>query len=138
MGFLKFLKREAKKDGIDELYLPPAPPSLDGSKMDFGAPGYGDEMPELPEFPDFDEKISAPDKMPDFNLPEEKMPGKGISDFPSFPEMEEEEIPPEIPGVMHAKEPAAMPVPSIPRQIHEAEPYREEVESAESYQEEPG
>ena len=50
MGFLKFLKKEKKRD-FDDLDLPPAPPSLEG---------FEENLPEPPEMLDFDEKISAP------------------------------------------------------------------------------
>lgn len=133
MGFLKFLKREAKKDSLDELDLPPAPPPLDDAGKDFGA-GFGGEMPELPDFPELDEKISAPDKMPKFDFPEEeKMPdmGKYISDFPSFPEMEEEMPAPPNPATAPVTEPAAQPVSPISQQ--EPEPVYKEIEPFQSY-----
>ena len=89
MGFLKFLKR-GKKESLDELDLPPAPPPLEGFE----------ENLELPELPDFEEKISAPEmpekEMPKFDFPEEKFPDMGKGDFPdfsSFPEMKKEPEP---------------------------------------------
>ena len=77
MGFLKFLKRE-KKEGLDELDLPPAPPPLGG---------FEESMPELPDFGA--EKLSG-SEMPEFDFPkeEEKMP-----EFPSFQETEEASSP---------------------------------------------
>ena len=123
MGFLKFLKRE-KKDTLDELDLPPAPPSLEG---------FEDNMPEIPDFPDFsDEKISAPKEgMADFNFPEEKQNAPEIKedsmDFPSFPEMEEEPMPPIQP---------LKPSFSIPQSIPEPEPEQESADEEQPAEEE--
>ena len=90
MSFLKFLKREKKKEDFDELDLPPAPPPLGGF----------DENIEMPDFPDFDkEKISVTENELskfDFSEIDDKMPdlGKeGLQDFPDFPEMEEKQMP---------------------------------------------
>ena len=91
MGFLKFLKRERKKESFDELDLPPAPPLLGDSETELGY-GFEDKLPELPEFPDFGKKISAPTDMPKFDFPEEKfldINKEEIPDF-NFPEIEEE------------------------------------------------
>ncbi len=112
MGFLKFLKRE-KKEGLDELDLPPAPPPLEG----FEEP--------LPEFPDLGEE----------KLPEPKFDFGGLrnrndlgEELPSFPELENEQIgmqeaPAEIPEPVGAKpmpELKLQPIPEedkIPREV---------------------
>ena len=89
MGFLKFLKREKKKEGFDELDLPPAPPPLEGF----------DEDLSLPEFPYISgEKISAPKELGQFDFPEEEKQitslGKyedfDMEDFPKFEEKPEQ------------------------------------------------
>lgn len=119
---------------MDELDLPPAPPPLEDSKMNFDSSGYGEE---LPEFPELDEKISAPDSMPMFDFPEEeKMPdmGKYISGFPGFPGMEQDMPAPPNPAIAPVKEPAARPMPSITQQAQETgQISQDEVESVESY-----
>ncbi len=76
MGFLKFLKREKKKESLDEFDLPPAPPPLEGfdEKLDFDFPEFSEEKISAPEF-DFgkEEKMSITGKedfMQDFSLPE--------------------------------------------------------------------
>ncbi|MBI2652249.1 hypothetical protein HYX00_02180 [Candidatus Woesearchaeota archaeon] len=103
---MKFLKRE-RKESLDELDLPPAPPPLEG---------FDENLPELPEFPKFDEeKISATEEMPKFDFPEEeKLPELGeddtIPDFQTFAEMEEKSITP-IPPI---RIPPTQPMPSIP------------------------
>ena len=90
MGFLKFLKREKKKEDLDELDLPPAPPPLEGF----------DESMALPEFPDLEsEKISATKEFPDFDFDDEEkgMPsmGKDEFNFPPLPESLEKPIAPQ-------------------------------------------
>ena len=86
MGFLKFLKREPK-ERLDELDLPPSPPSLEG---------FDENPPEIPDSWDFEKQgISAKQgEMPkfDFNKEEKYDFGKEehLPDFPSFPEMEDE------------------------------------------------
>ena len=91
MGFLKFLKREKKKEDLDEFDLPPAPPPLEG---------FDDNL-EMPDFPDFDkEKISVTDdELSKFDFPEigDNVPDIGTGyetqDFPDFSEMEEKQLP---------------------------------------------
>lgn len=94
MGFLKFLKRE-KREGLDELDLPPAPPPLEG---------FEENIP-LPEFPYIDpdigtEKISGMEEMPKFDFPKRKQRAPELSqkdimpDLPPFPEIEEETLNP--------------------------------------------
>jgi len=89
LGFLKFLKRDKKKEAFDELDLPPAPPHLEGFE----------EKIDLPEFPDFEEKeISETEEMPKFDFPEkeEEIPElseESIPDFPTFPDVKEEQLP---------------------------------------------
>lgn len=98
MGFLKFLKREKKKEDFDELDLPPAPPPLEGFDEDIA----------LPDFSDFGkEKISAAgDELSKFDFPEISQ------DFPPFSETEEEQPP--IASVTAA--------PAIPEEISPATP----------------
>ena len=82
MGFLKFLKRE-KKEGLEELDLPPAPPPLEGfdENADFGLPAFEENIPAQ--------------ELGKFELPEERIPefGKEEPEFPSFPELEEKDVP---------------------------------------------
>ena len=88
MGFLKFLKREKKKDTLEDLDLPPAPPPLEG---------FEENAPEFPGFQDFpEEKVSGTEEAP-FGIPEnEEQIGLGkedtMFDFPTFPEIEEKPI----------------------------------------------
>ena len=87
MSFLKFLKREKKKEGLEELDLPPAPPPLEGF----------DEDMSMPEFPDIRGKQS--EEMPEFNFPEEdfqRMNKEAAKNFPDFPRQEKPVLMPSI------------------------------------------
>ena len=110
VGFLKFLKRE-KKESLEELDLPPAPPPLEDFQTESGniygfeenAPfpdlGEKQEAKELPEFdfPEFEEKISAPE------------PSEENVQFPEFPEIKEEPLPPIGPVRVSSQIPEQMP-----------------------------
>lgn len=111
MGFLKFLKREKKAD-LDELDLPPAPPSLGDTEGNM-------ELPEFPEFPE--EKISAPKETPSFELDKEPLP--------EIPELESMEIPPiEAPmqSISASPMPAQEPMPVQEPAEEEPQPVQEE------------
>ena len=122
MGFLKFLKREKKREDFEDLDLPPAPPPLEGTQTEFGTTfsGFDEKMQEFPEFPDLkEEKLS--EEPPNFDFPEleEKMPeleqDDSMPELPSFPEIEE--------GPMQPIAPIRVPeqMPSMPEQMPEAE-----------------
>ncbi|MBI3027609.1 hypothetical protein HYY70_05855 [Candidatus Woesearchaeota archaeon] len=112
MGFFKFLKRE-KKEAVDELDLPPAPPPLEG---------FEENLPDFPNLPDFDEqKISIkPEDMPKFDFleEEEKMPDlskeEPIPDLESVQEMEQNQIPSIAAPEIHQREPI---MPQLPEDI---------------------
>ena len=106
LGFLKFLKREKKKEGFDELDFPPSPPPLEGFEDNIDM-----EFPELDE-----ENISGKSELPKFDFSEK---GEGSSDsgkdekmpdFPSFPEFEERPMPPIPPIRAPTSIPEAMPL----------------------------
>ncbi len=105
MGFLKFLKRE-KKEGLDELDLPPEPPPLEG---------FHENLPELPEFPDIGKDISGMEYIPKFDFPEKEAQG-----FQGFPDDEAQ-----MPLLEDAPEPAdaapliSEPAPQIPQSMAE-------------------
>lgn len=109
MGFLKFLRKEKKKE-LDELDLPPAPPPLEGFDEDLSIPdfsGFGEKQ-EMPEF-DFSDK--------DFQSLED------MKDFPSFPESQEKTAIPTIsmpPPFMSDQQPEvgekAMPMQQMPKE----------------------
>lgn len=104
VGFLKFLKKKRKGE-LDELDLPPAPPPLEGFE----------EGLELPELPAFDEKISAPEELPEFNFPEEEKTldlGKEETEF-AFPDIEEKEMPEPIAPIPPIRAPIT-PQPNAP------------------------
>lgn len=125
MGFLKFLKR-GKKESLDELDLPPAPPPLEGFEEN------------LPELPDFEEKISAPEHemgqemkfdfpenvpdlgkedFPDMNFPEEKIAESSETpEFPDFPEFEEKPPIPLVRAPMPQAPQTAVPAAPKPQQ----------------------
>lgn len=116
MGFLKFLKREKKEDGLGEIDLPPAPPSLEGF----------DES--IPDFPDFDEgKISADDTFQKLDFPdiEEGFHDVGkedvMQDFPVFPKIDKSPIisilPVRPPQAIQELEPEIKPVVSMPQPL---------------------
>lgn len=88
MGFLKFLKKRERKDGLDELDLPPAPPALGGF----------DEEIHIPEIQDLEGKKI---EMPEFDFPEDNFNSQEkketMDDFPSFPPMQE--MPSSIPTI---------------------------------------
>ena len=75
MGFLKFLKKGKKEDGLDELDLPPAPPPLEDFQDDIN-------MPEIPELGGKDNQ-----EYPAFDFDENGFKGlggeEGIEDFSS-------------------------------------------------------
>ncbi len=100
MGFLKFLKREKRKDELEEFDLPPAPPPLEG---------FDEDMPELPSFPDFgEERISVPEELPRFELPEEaKELGEEepVPEFPAFPEEKTIPLTPKVSAPLEIPEP---------------------------------
>ena len=130
MGFWKFLKR-GKKESLDELDLPPAPPPLEGFEEN------------LPELPDFDEKISAPEhdtgKEPTFDFPanvpdfskedfpgmtfheEKTIGGEGLPELPDFPEFEEKLSVPDARAPMPQAPQPAIPAVSEPQQEPEEE-----------------
>ena len=84
MSFLKFLKREKKKEGLDELDLPPAPPPLEGF----------DEDISMPKIPDIGGKQD--EEMPEFSFPEEDFQGIGkegpMKDFTEFTATQEKQV----------------------------------------------
>jgi len=78
VGFLKFLKREKKKEDLYELDLPPEPPMLSDFEKNAPSSGVLDNPPE-----------------PDFNFSEagEKSTNQEEStEFPAFPEIEEDPL----------------------------------------------
>ena len=102
MGFLRFLKRE-KKETLDELDLPPAPPPL----------GDFDKDITLPELPDIGEEIIPQELKFDFPEEERYVPSKErMPEFPKFFPIEE-------------KPPAPMPPISAPSML-EPMPHEEE------------
>lgn len=80
MGFLKFLKKRERKDGLNELDLPPAPPALEGFDEDI-------------HFPEISELEGKKIEMPEFDFPEDKIQSQEskelMADFPSFYPMQE-------------------------------------------------
>lgn len=106
MGFLKFLKREKRKDELEEFDLPPAPPPLEG---------FDEDMPELPSFPDFgEERISVPEELPRFELPEEAKELGEEEPLPEFLAFPEERPMPPAPKVSAP--------PEIPEPVTQAQP----------------
>lgn len=97
MGFLKFLKKEKRRDDLDELDLPPAPPPLEG---------FHDNSSFL-EFPDLGEKH---EEMPDFNFNED-----------DFKDLGKEDVMKEFPRYSMQENPVPMPPMNIPQPINEAE-----------------
>lgn len=97
MGFLKFLKKEKRRDDLDELDLPPAPPPLEG---------FNDDS-SFPEFPDLGVKH---EEMPDFNFNED-----------DFKDLGKEDVMKEFPRYSLQENPAPMPPMNIPQPINEAE-----------------
>jgi hypothetical protein len=78
VGFLKFLKRDKKKEfdlDLDKLDVPPVMPGMDGKNIQFP------DLPELPEMPEFEEKPPIKD-----DFPVEKLK----SDIPTIPIKKEE------------------------------------------------
>jgi|SRR3989338_4267604 len=77
MGFLQFLKKDKKAQQIDELDLPPVPPSIDGMDMppvddlkDMPMPTLDKDMADV-SFPDIDKDMPNFD---DFKFDEAPMP----------------------------------------------------------------
>ena len=134
MGFLKFLKRDKKKDELASLDLPPAPPTTKENLGDLdlppAPPAKKDELegfdlpPEPPSLEDFDEKtdLDFPDLgkhepfggeegLPKFDFPEKGEVKPDIAtddkmpDFLNIPEMKETPPPPLIPPVSVPPEP---------------------------------
>ena len=68
MSFLKFLKREKKKEGLDELDLPPAPPPLEGFDEDMSMPEIpdigGKQAGKMPEAEENQASIEQPAMLP--------------------------------------------------------------------------
>ena len=108
MGFLKFLKREKKED-LQDLDLPPAPPPLEESQQDFNADfSFNEKSQDIPDFPDIpDIKVSDESKfdLPQLDFEQEK-------EEPELPDLEEPApIPPiRFPTTM----PEPMPIPAQP------------------------
>ena len=126
MGFLKFLKRE-KKDDLQDLDLPPAPPPLEDSQdfnADFAFDEKSQDIPDFPEIPD----VKAPDETK-FDLPE--LDEQEKEDFPELPDLEEPApIPPiKAPTAIPAPEPMPSPV-QPPMQMHQPEVAKEPVQVA--------
>ena len=106
MGFLKFLHKEKRKEGIDDLDLPPPPPPLEGFEE------------TLPGFQEFDNNMHSKDELPSFD----------------FPEMEETEkyAPPVSAPIPPIRTPSNQPAPSIPR-MQEPEQVSEDETGQSSY-----
>ena len=98
MGFLKFLKKDKKRDTFKDLDLPPAPPPLEG---------FEDTAPNMPDFAELEkDDISAPrekqsnEEFPKFDFPEleETIPESAkeevMPDFESLQETEKEPLAP--------------------------------------------
>lgn len=127
MGFLKFLKREKKKEDFNELDLPPAPPSFD--LLDEGhdlMPGTEDTKMKVDEKQKFDLPAEQDfDFSEDMNFDlgdegagkEEKMP-----EFPKMPDFEEDSasrvpsLPPAVPSTFQRR---IMPAPTMDVEEHE-------------------
>ena len=79
MALFKFLRR-GKKQILEDLDMPPAPPLEDF-----------DKWIEPPKFPSFDEEriFTQKDELPEFEFPEEKFDADELPELPSMPEMEE-------------------------------------------------
>jgi hypothetical protein len=94
VGFLKFLKREKKEEGTEDLDLPPAPPPL----------GDADQNIQMPEFPDLQEEPNKGPKLDDLELPDkpeipnlqDTLEKPEMPDFPPLPDIEHDvlDIPP--------------------------------------------
>jgi len=102
LGFLKFLKRDKKKDiqldNIDNLDMPPAPPGMDMPPPNLGEKDL-EKMPELPELPEINGDETFPPikekPLPDLELPSEKpLPELKIPEENTVPELD---LPP-LPG----------------------------------------
>lgn len=81
MGFLKFLKRDKRKEfGMDEMDAPPLPPDMKG--MDFDEP-----MPEIPDIGDMPEMDMPKDwpKAQEIEKPEENEKFEIPRPIPDFP-----------------------------------------------------
>jgi len=98
LGFLKFLKRDKKKDiGLDSFDVPPLPPDMKGKEFD--------KLPELPEIPDIDHMPSGGKHIPDMKKFEPKIPVPEIEipemdkipELEELPELPDLEEPPELP-----------------------------------------
>ena len=93
VGFLKFLKREGKKDNFNELDLPPVPPSIEGFEENEPMPGLEDTKINAGESQDFNlpqQQDFDFSKDMDFDLGSEDSGKEGM---PSFPDLEEKSQP---------------------------------------------
>ena len=89
MGFLKFLKREGKKEDFNELDLPPAPPPIEGFDEHEPMPGLEDMKIKVDEAQDFNLQQQQDfdfSKEMDFDIGNENAGKEGMPDFPDLEE----------------------------------------------------
>ena len=79
MGFFKFLNKKKEDKGLDDLDLPPAPPSE----------GLDDKIPDFPEFPEINAPIDDKEFNKGFKFDFGEKEGPNLSQMPSIPNKEE-------------------------------------------------